>query len=64
MSANHIENVFQYVHTLTDKELNEMVERSRKNGYPQSDPGDLRHWDVLDTLSATFTRKSSNVTQG
>jgi hypothetical protein len=45
LSANHIKNVFQYVHTL-----------SRKDGYPQSDPDDLRHWDVVITLSASFTR--------
>lgn len=55
-SANQSENEFQYVYTLTNTELNEMVERGRKNGYPQSDPEDLRHWDVVITLSASFTQ--------
>ncbi len=55
-SVNHNENVFEYVHTLTDTELNEMVERGRKNGYPQSDPEELRHWDVGITLSASFKK--------
>ena len=55
-SVNHSENVFQYVHTLTDTELSEMVERGQKNGYPQSDPEELRHWDVGITLSASFAK--------
>jgi hypothetical protein len=55
-SASHNENVFRYVRTLTDTELTEMVERGRKNSYPQSDPEDLRRWDVAITLSASFTR--------
>jgi hypothetical protein len=55
-SADQSENVFQYVHTLTDTELTEMVERGRKSGYPQSDPEDLRHWDVVITLSASFAQ--------
>jgi hypothetical protein len=55
-SVNHSENVFQYVHTLTDTELNTMAERGRKSGYPQSDPEELRHWDVAITLSASFTQ--------
>jgi hypothetical protein len=53
-SEYHSENVFEYVHTLTDTELNEMVARGQKNGYPQSDPEELRHWDVGITLSASF----------
>jgi hypothetical protein len=55
-SANHSENTFQYVHTLTDTELNEKVEQARTNGYPPNDPEDFRHWDVVITLSASFTR--------
>jgi hypothetical protein len=55
-SVNRNENVFQYVHTLTDTELNEMVERGRKSGHPQGDPEDLRHWDVVITLSASFAQ--------
>jgi hypothetical protein len=55
-SANHSENVFQYVHTLTDTELNAMAERGRQSGYPQNDPEELRHWDVGITLSASFAQ--------
>jgi hypothetical protein len=55
-SVNHSENVFEYVHTLTDTELNEMVERGQKSGYPQSHPEELRHWDVGITLSASFIK--------
>jgi hypothetical protein len=54
-TVNHIENVFEYVRTLTDKELSEMVKRDQKNGYPQSDPEELRRWDVGITLNASFT---------
>ena len=55
-SVNHSENVFEYVHTLTDTELNEMVERGQQNGYPHSDSEELRHWDVGITLSASFAK--------
>jgi hypothetical protein len=55
-SVNHSENLFQYVHTLTDTELNAMAERGRKSGYPQNDPEVLRHWDVVITLSASFVQ--------
>ena len=55
-SVSHTENVFQYVHTLTDTELSELLERGRRNGNSQSDPEELRHWDVAITLSASFTK--------
>jgi hypothetical protein len=55
--ASHSENVFQYVHTLTDSELSAMSERARKSGYPQSEIVDLRHWDVRITLSASFAQR-------
>jgi hypothetical protein len=42
-SLNHSENLFQYVRTLTDTELNAMAERGRKSGYPLNDPEELRH---------------------
>lgn len=54
-SAKHSENTFQYVHTLTDTELNDMVQRGLKSGHPQGDPKELRNWDVGITLSASFT---------
>jgi hypothetical protein len=54
-TPDHNENAFQYVHKLTDRELNEMVERGRKSSYPQSDPEGLRLWDVAIALSASFT---------
>lgn len=53
-SANHNENRFEYVHTLTDAELHAITDQNFKNGYPQGDPEGLRHWDVGIELSASF----------
>lgn len=55
-TSNSLEHVFEYVHTLTDAELKQMVERSRKNGYPPSNPENLRRWDVGIHIRATFTK--------
>lgn len=55
-TSNSLEHYFKYVHTLTDTELKQMVERNRKNGYPPSNPEDLRRWDVGIYISAIFTK--------
>ena len=55
-TSNRLEYHFKYVHTLTDKELKQMVERNRKNGYPPGNSEDLRRWDVGIYISAVFTK--------
>lgn len=55
-TSSSLEHYFEYVHTLTDAELKQMVERNRKNGYPTSNPEDLRRWDVGIYISAIFTK--------
>lgn len=53
-TAQRIEHEFQYVHVLSDKELSELTDRMRKNGYKDIKPEDSRRWDVIITLEGTF----------
>jgi hypothetical protein len=53
-TTQRIEHEFQYVHVLTDKELSDLTDRMRKNGYEDINPEDSRRWDVLITLKGTF----------
>jgi len=45
---------FEYVHVLTDAELDAMEARGRKNGYASQSRESLRHWDVGITLTGAF----------
>lgn len=51
---NHIQHEFSYVHNLTDSELNELVDRSIKNG-SEINPDDYRRSDVFIGIDAFFT---------
>lgn len=53
---NRVENEFDYIHTLTDGELRQLLKRRRKNGYPPTNPENLRHWNLEIYTSAIFTK--------
>lgn len=55
-TANHLEHDFQYVRTLTDTELSDMVKHNSKNGYPPINSEDLRRWDVGINIRAFFSK--------
>lgn len=51
---NHIQHEFSYVRILTDIELKDVVDRSKKNG-KEINPDDYRQFDVFIGLDAFFT---------
>jgi len=53
-TAQRVEHEFQYVHVLSDQELNQQTDRMRKTGYKDIKPEDWRRWDVIITLEGTF----------
>jgi hypothetical protein len=53
-TANLLEHYFSYVRTLTDSKLAKIVERNRKDGYPITNPEELRRSDVGIDISASF----------
>lgn len=56
-TAQRIEHKFQYVHVLTDKELSELTDRMRKNGYKDIKAEDSRRWDVIISLEGIFRKE-------
>ncbi len=55
-TGNRLENHFEYVHTLTDSELSDMVKHNSENGYPSIDPENLRRSDVGINIRASFSK--------
>ncbi|MDB5973414.1 MAG: hypothetical protein JWR07_174 [Nevskia sp.] len=53
-AAHYIHHEFRYVHTLTDNELEALLQRSQSNEPIAGSAESLRQWDVSITLDATF----------